>query len=71
MEYRWQVVAVEGGRVQHVEPFRALKPAQKRADVIAAKMDPDRDDVAIFDFALGKVIYNPLTGLDLYERRTK
>lgn len=67
MVFRWQVVVVENGRLAHVQPFRKLNPAKKAADEIASEIKHDSDDVAIWDHALGQVIYNPITGLDLYK----
>jgi hypothetical protein len=63
---RWLVIASEGGSVQNVEPFSSLKKAKSRADELGPQMNPERDDVVVWDLVLGRAGYNPLRGLDIY-----
>lgn len=61
---RWLVVVSEVSLIRHVEPFTSFKAAKRWADEIAVKLDPQGDDVVVWDLALdqNQIIYSPLHG---------
>jgi len=57
---RYLVITAEGGLIQACEPYETLKEAKKAANHVASNLDPEADDVVIWDLHDDRKVYQPL-----------
>ena len=55
-----RVVASEGGLIQYVSVKEDLKSAERDARSMARTMDPETDDVVVWDLDEDSKVYQPL-----------
>ena len=58
---RYLTIVAEGGLIQAVEPYLTLKEAQKAAERAAPNLDPESDDVIVWDLHDDRKVYQPLS----------
>lgn len=57
---RYLVIVSDGGLIRDVEPFHQPGDAKARASAIAGGLDPEMDDVIVWDLEDGCRIFQPL-----------
>jgi hypothetical protein len=57
---RFLVVIAEGGLIRAVEPYATLKEAKNAANRAAPNLDPEADDVVVWDLHDDRKVYQPL-----------
>jgi hypothetical protein len=57
---RFLVIIAERGLIQAVEPYETLKEAKKAANRAVPNLDPEADDVVVWDLANDRKVYQPL-----------